>query len=190
MAAIEPISAAARAIEQRLRLYFPANLWGFEYVADPMTTVEFKRLLRVTPCLALSWRSLKADANPKRAFSGDLGFRLTLIAKNPSEGASRFFGDKRGPGLYPALTTAIAAVNGFTIKDVGTVFANGADPTYAEGFDDLSAAIAIVDLTIGISFDDLLNTAAEASDFLLLNVEWDVDPAENEPTDVVKPRSP
>lgn len=189
MPALDPLSAFAAAVETRLRGWFPANRWAFEIVPDPITLEEFRRVLAVTPLLAFSWQSLKPAKDAGRAFQGELRFRITLVVKNPNARSARFLGDSKGPGLFPAVATVVAALHGWTAPELGTLFATDVNQSYADGWDDVSGAIATIDLAATIKFGDVLGAAAGADDFLRLLAAWDVGALDGEPSDTITPRA-
>jgi len=187
---LDPISAVARAIETRLRTYFPEKKWDFRHVPAALTLAEFKSHVSRNPLLALAFRSLPPASNSGRIFQGDIELVLTIVVMNQNAGTgARFFGDKLGPGLFPSLATVIGALNGWTCKGVGTFFVGRSDQTYAEGWDSMNMALASVDITARIMFDDVLGEASKAPEFLTLLTNWDVRPADNEPDDDIVVRS-
>jgi len=126
MADRDPITLMAEAVEARLRLYFLPERWFFEIVPDPLTVDEFRSVTGNTPLLALSWRQFTPQAPAARGFKGQIGLRLTIVVKNSSRRASRFLGDARGPGLFPALCTAMTGLNGHTVAGLGTILVSAA----------------------------------------------------------------
>lgn len=187
MAELDPISAAFAAIKARLQTYFLSAKWDFSIVADPMSIDEFKALVRKTPLLALGWRQLNPAKAVGRRFQGELGLRLTIVVKNPLQGGPRFLGDARGPGLFPAMSGAIALLNGFTDPALGTVFVTAAAQAYAEGYGDHDIAIATLDLGVTVAIGDVTGAGADAHDFLsMLSAfePWPDGQAPDEPFDV------
>lgn len=186
MAELDPFSASVVAIEQRLRLGFAADRWDFAVVPDPLSLDEFKGLVRRTPFLALGWRQLNPDKDVGRRFSGAMGLRLTIVVKNPQSRA-RFLGDRLGPGLFPSIAGALALLNGFTIRGVGTLSATACAQAYAEGYADADCAIATIDLTMQIALGDVLGLLAASDDFLSMLSDFEPRPdgqAADEPYDV------
>lgn len=181
MAELDPISAAFAAIQARLRTYFLPTKWDFAIVPDPMSLEEFKRLIRKTPLLALGWRQLNPSKAVGRRFQGDLGLRLTIVVKNPLEGGQRFLGDARGPGLFPAMASAIALLNGFTDPALGTVFVTAAAQAYADGYADHDIAIATLDLGAVVAIGDVTGAAADAPDFLQFISDFEPWPSGQDP---------
>lgn len=154
----DPLSRLQRLIESRLRLAFPDDRWHLMHGVHPMTATEFRASLGVTPLLVISLAEIKPGAGIGREWQGDVTWRLTILVKNPAQKHHRFFGDQHGPGLYPAIVAAIGVLNGATLKAApvagqpapapeATLFAGAVYQTYAEGFDDLSMAIATLDVT-------------------------------------------
>jgi hypothetical protein len=188
MAELDPISAAFAAIETRLRTYFLPRVWEFAIVPDPLSVEEFKRLVRKTPLLALGWRQLNPSKAVGRRFQGDLGLRLTIVVRNPLEGGQRFLGDARGPGLFPAMSGAIALLNGFTHPDLGTVFVTAAAQAYADGYADHDIAIATLDLGVLVTIGDVTGAGEAAPDFLKLLSEFEPWPDGHERDEPVEVR--
>ena len=168
MAELDPFSALTTGIESRLRLFFLKKIWEFHVVPDPLSVEQFKTLVGTkTPMLALSWRQLNPGSGAGRRFTGNAGLRLTIAVKNPKR-KERFLGDVPGSGLYPAMAGAIALLNGFTVPDVGTLMVTACAQPYAEGFSDLTVAIATLDLSATIVIGDATGDLATAPDFLKL----------------------
>jgi hypothetical protein len=165
MPVLDPFSAAIVAVEERLRLGFATDRWDFSVVPDPLSSDEFKSLVRRTPLLALGWRQLNPEQNNGRRFLGPLGLRLTIVVKNPQIRA-RFLGDARGPGLFPSIAGALALLNGFTVPDLGTFFVTACAQAYAEGYTDMDCAIATIDLTMAVALGDVLGQLAASDEFL------------------------
>lgn len=182
---MDPFTAAAAAIETRLRTRFPANKWFFELTPHPMTSSEFRAVTGATPLLALSWMGMTPTGSPGRRFAGRCEMRLTILVKNQNQRSRRFLGDARGPGLFPAVGAAVALVHGYTKEGLGTYFVTNVGQTYAEGFDDLSMAIATIDIEINLAWGDYFEAAAGEPDFLRLlsnfstdGEDWGPSPAE------------
>jgi hypothetical protein len=184
---MDPFTATAAALEARFRTRFPANKWFWQLTPHPFTTNEFRSVTGNTPLIALSWMGLTPTASPGRRFTGRCEMRLTVLVKNQSQRSARFLGDARGPGLFPAVGAAVALAHGYTVDGLGTFLVTGVGQTYAEGFEDLSMAIATVDLEINLAWGDYFNAAAGEPDFLraLTNFstdgeDWGAPPAEPE----------
>lgn len=185
---LDPFTAWTHGIEARLRLAFDAKRWDFHVVPDPLSIEEFKSIAGIkTPLLALGWRQLNPNAKTVgRRFQGDAGLRLTIAVKNPTR-AARFLGDAKKPGLFPSIASAIALLNGYTLVDVGTLFVTACSQAYAEGFGDITVAIATLDLTATIAIGDVTGDLADAPDYLKLvsNFEpWPDGQAPDAPIDV------
>lgn len=172
---MDPFTATTQAIETRLRTVFSVAKWFFELVPHPLTTEEFRSVTGNTPLLALAWMGLSPTGSPGRRFQGRCDLRLTIIVKNQNRRSQRFLGDARGPGLFPAMAGATAVLHGYTKADLGTFFVTGIAQTYAEGFNDLSMAIATIDLTIDLALGDYLGAAAQEPDFLRLLSNFSAD---------------
>lgn len=169
MSAVDPISASFTAIEARLRTVFLEKKWDFHVVPDPMTMAEFKAIVRRTPCLALGWRQINPiDQKTGRRFQGSLGLRLTILVKNPNKGKPRFFGDERGPGLFPSIAGAAALLNGFSVPGLGTFFLTAIAQAYAEGYDEHDIAIATVDIGSTVQLVDIPDDPVDIPEFLRL----------------------
>ncbi len=169
MPELDPVSAAFAAVEARLRTFFLPKNWDLHIVGDPMGIDEFKSIVRRTPLLALGWRQLNpSDQKVGRRFQGNLGLRLTIVVKHPQTAAKRFMGDAAGPGLFPAMSGAIALLNGFTKPDLGTFSITACAQAYAEGYSDANMAIATLDIASTINVGDVTGDFAAAPDFLRL----------------------
>lgn len=161
----------SQAIETRARLAFPANIWSWALVPEPLSIAEFKGLSRNTPLIALGWRGFKPSKQSGRKAIGTMTLRMTLVVKNERGSEHRFHGDPRGPGLFPALDMMVRILNGTTVPDLGTLLVTDANQAFAEGWDDLDAAIASIDIEMQVAFDGAVDAAA-IDDFLTLQSAW------------------
>lgn len=189
---VDPITAVHQAVEARLRTAFGGERWTFELVPSPMTIDEFKAIvMKSTPWLGFAWRSIEPDANAGRTITGRLGFTLTICIRNQGR-AARFLGDRLGPGLYASALAAAALLHGLTVTDVGTLAVTRAASAFADGWSDMSIAIATVDVDVSVDLSDVLAAIATSDDFLRLVTAWDLDSADGqaagEPTDTILPR--
>jgi hypothetical protein len=165
--ALDPVSAAFAAVRERLQTFFLPKKWDFHIVSDPMGIDEFKAIVRRTPTLALGWRQLNpTDQKVGRRFQGNLGMRLTIVVKHPLDANKRFMGDAAGPGLFPAMSGAIALLNGFTKPELGTFQITACAQAFAEGYSDANMAIATLDIASTIVVGDVTGDFAAAPDFL------------------------
>lgn len=191
MAELDPVSAAFAAVQARLQTVFLPKKWDFNIVADPMSADEFKAIVRKTPLLALGWRQLNpTDQQVGRRFQGNLGLRLTIVVKHPLDAGKRFMGDGAGPGLFPAMSGAIALLNGFTKPDLGTFSVTACAQAYAEGYSDANMAIATLDIATTIAVGDVTGDLAAAPDFLTMLSRfepWPEGQAADEPITVRTP---
>lgn len=190
-AAIDPVSAAFAAVQARLQTFFLPAKWDFHVVADPMAEDEFKAIVRRTPLLALGWRQFNpTDPKVGRRFQGALGLRLTIVVKHPLDAGKRFLGDARGPGLFPAMSGAIALLNGFTQPELGTFSITACAQAYAEGYKDANIAIATLDIASTIVVGDVTGDFAAAPDFLRLLSSFEPWPDGQEADEVLTVRTP
>jgi hypothetical protein len=189
--ALDPVSAAFAAVEARLRTFFLPEKWDFHVVADPVSADEFKSIVRRTPLLALGWRQFNpTDQKVGRRFQGNLGLRLTIVVKHPLDAGKRFLGDARGPGLFPAMSGAIALLNGYTKPELGTFSVTACAQAYAEGYSDANMAIATLDIASTIVIGDVTGDDAAAPDFLRLLSRFEPWPEGQEADDLLNVRTP
>ena len=185
---LDPISTVAASVETRLRTWFPKEKWDFFHVPAALSLEEFRRHVRRLPMFALAFRSLIPADNCGRKFKGIITFSLTLVVRNQNAATgARFFGDRLGPGLFPTLSSAIAALHGWTVRDLGTFSVGNISQTFAEGWNDLDTALATFEIKALISFDDVLGEVGKAPEFLSLLTHWDLQ-TEEEPIDTIEPR--
>lgn len=191
MAEIDPVSAAFAAVQGRLQTFFLPKKWDFNIVGDPMSIDEFKAIVRRTPLLALGWRQLNpSDSRVGRRFQSTLGLRLTIVVKHPLDAGKRFMGDAAGPGLFPAMSGAIALLNGFTKPELGTFSVTACAQAYAEGYSDANMAIATLDIASTIVIGDVTGDFAAAPDFLRLLSDFEPWPEGQAPDELLNVRTP
>jgi hypothetical protein len=171
---VDPISAIAIAIDKRLEPYFPRNRWTLLHVPSVVSVEEMKRHILRVPLLLLAFKRIVPESEGRR-FKGEVEWSLNIIVSNQHTGNSaRFTGDQHGPGLYPALATTIAAINGWTNPEMGTFFVQDVEQSYAVGWGDMLTAIATIDFKVGIGFGDVLGEVGAAPPFLQLLTNWQV----------------
>lgn len=176
MPATDPISDMHLAIEPLLRPYFVAGKWQIDAVPHPLSLGEFQRLLGVSPWIGIAWREFTPAANAGRLLKGTHSLMLTLAVKNASGRVARLFGDRLGPGLYPALATAAGALHGRTVQGLGTLQVTRAGQAYSDGFGDLTVAIGVVELTCHTVMTPMADQVEAAPDFARLVSSFDLQP--------------
>lgn len=188
---LDPVSASFAAVQARLQTFFLPAKWDFNIVADPMSADEFKAIVRRTPLLALGWRQFNpSDQKVGRRFQGTLGLRLTIVVKHPLDAGKRFMGDAKGPGLFPAMSGAIALLNGYTKPDLGTFSITACAQAYAEGYADANMAIATLDIASTVVVGDVTGDFAAAPDFLRLLSSFEPWPEGQDTDDLLTVRTP
>lgn len=180
---VDPITATSKAIGPLLAPYFDPKKWGaVEPIALPLTHETFKRICTTTPKLYLGFESIANEKAATRQFAGPLTFRLLVVVKNPVTRGAGFYGDAGGPGLYPSLIGAVAALHGRTIGD-GSIEVKSTNQVTAEGWADLNALVGYVDFSLHVSLDDILGESAAADDFRRLVSAFEVNVADDPEAD-------
>lgn len=178
----DPISGITLALWPLLRPFFPANRWAIDAVPSPLSLHEFQRLLGTTSWIGIAWREFKIDQNAGRFLKGVHELTATIAVKNAAGRVQRLYGDRLGPGIYPALATFAGAVHGRTLPQFGTLEVTRAAQAYADGFGDLSYGIGFVELRCMTSLAPNLGEPAEAPDFTKLVSSFELNPVvEGEP---------
>ncbi|MEP9350571.1 hypothetical protein [Xanthobacter sp. KR7-225] len=179
----DPISDIHLAIEPLLRPWFPVARWQIDAVPAPLSLGEFQRLLRTTAWIGVAWREFRIDQAAGRRLKGVHELMLTIAVKNAGGIGPRLFGDRLGPGLYPALATAAGALHGRTLEGFGSLHVTRAAQAYADGYGDLTVAIGAVELQCMTMLAPDLGEPAAAPPFTKLVSDWEAAPAiEGAPT--------
>lgn len=174
MSVIDPITTIHAAVTVALRPFFPARQWHIEAMPSPLTLNEFKALTGRTPWLGISWGAFEPGQGSTRALNGDQQLRVTVCVKNPLREA-RFFGDRVGPGLYPALSTVASVIHGTAVDGVGTLLVSRVAQLFADGYADDTIAIGAVDVRCNTAFGDWNGEAASAPAFAHLISQFELD---------------
>lgn len=170
-----PLALAHEAIWGRLEDFFPASHFARADVPARITPQGWKRLVRRTPFVGLSWRGIAPDAANTRLFKGRSQWSVFLAARNEHAPETRATGGATGPGLLAMAHVAVFCLGGFTIPDVGSITITEVANLSADGWDDEAAAVA------GVSFDLPLGigaglTAEAIDEFLRFGATWSFDP--------------
>lgn len=167
---VDPIARSIIALRSRLatRLQSP---WALPILPMPASVTEFKRVASMTPFAAIGISEM--DCSGGRVLGGPLSIHVVIGVRNPSNHDSRFFGDRAGPGLYPALVLAAALINGHTVEGLGSFSVTKIGTAYAEGFTDDAIATGMVSVSIALSFRDVIADPTAPPDFAGLSPDPD-----------------
>jgi|GEM_PF-934702 len=164
------------AIVERLRMGFPKKFFGIERVPSTLSMTEYKRVLRLSPFIGLSWVGFKKDSDSGRTLKGIHQWRLTLVVRASSGLEARFKGDHSDVGMDAMVDVATALLQGAVFKDIGNVTVTDAQSVFAQGHEDDDTALVHINFDIAYSapLGDLkLKTA---SDFAALQITWLANP--------------
>ncbi len=161
----------AATIEARLRLAFPAEIFGFQLMPPIPSRAEWERLTTRRPCLGLAWAGLAPDEKSGRMLSGRAEWVVYLIVDN-SAVDRRFLGDTRGIGLLGMVTAASYLLHGWTLPDVGTAFVTGIESLTKEDWGNDTTAIAGLSLSVPIIPDAGIAAAPDLNDLLRIGATW------------------
>lgn len=170
--ATSPIRVMQPAIEQRLRLAFPAKDFQIQRVPPVLTIKEFERVVRLTPFVGLAWMGMRPDRDAGRQLAAAMRWRLVLIAKASSSLDARFRGDKRDIGLDAMLDIAGTLLQGAVFDGIGASAVTGAEAIYADGWADEATVVAQVDFEIRYQFSPAALSLKTIDDFERLDAAW------------------
>lgn len=166
-----PLIAGYAALWARLDTFFPASHFARADVPARVTPQGWKRLLRRTPFVGLSWLGIAPEAGNTRVFRGKSQWSVFLAARNEHAPDVRATGAATGPGLFGMVQVAAFALAGLTVPDVGSVSVTEVANLTADNWDDEAAAVA------GLRLDLPLGLSAEVLDeFLRFGATWSFDP--------------
>ncbi len=161
----------AAAIEARLRTAFPAGVWSYALVPEPLGLKEFTDLARNTPLVTLAFKSFKPATNAGRRAKGVITFVMIMVLKNERGAAHRFLGDARGPGLFPATDMLIRLMQGATFPDLGTLFVSAVEQSFADQWIEANAAMVRIEIESLVEFDGAVDPT-DLDEFLSLQSAW------------------
>lgn len=115
------IAVAARALEERLRRFFPAEKFVIELMPAAITEAVWMQLSQRSPFVGVAFQDLvvseSAGVNP----AVTMRFQVHLVV-TATTAKQRLLGDKMGPGIVNMLAVAVLGLHAWAIPDVGTVF--------------------------------------------------------------------
>ncbi len=164
---LDPISAVHQQIEAQLLPWFKVGHWTIQAVPSPLTLREFNSLMRATAWIGISWVEHAPRPGGSRRLDGTLKFRLTLCVKNTDK-TVRLFGDRLGPGLYPAMATAAMALHGVDVPGHGSLLVTRVAQSFADGYSDETIALGIIELEMVTALGDVLGAVEAAPAFAVL----------------------
>lgn len=173
MSQIDPVSAMIDATRAALQEHLPARRWHYSEQSDTMSEAQFRELINRCPHVAIAWAGWPAEARAGKRYAGRLALRIWIVVKH-THLTGRFRGDAAGPGLYPAMATAIAALHGLTLDGIGTLSVTSAAPAFAQGFLDNNIAVGLIELSTPVHMPDVLGAVEALPPFAGLDVDWDL----------------
>lgn len=172
-----PLLALKAAVQERLRLAFPATAFSHGVVPYRLTPAAWERLTARTPFVGLGFGGLRATTagGDARAFSGDARWSVFLVARNPVAdallaGAASGAGAAT-PGLLRMAGAALAALHGVTFAGLGTARVDGVQNMAGDNWGGEDTGVLLLDLAVPVVLDDD-DAGAVLDDFLALAVEW------------------
>lgn len=179
----------ASAIEARLRLIFPADLFEFSLMSSSATAKELDCVVRRKPFVGLAFTGIK-PGNTQRQLKGSAQWVVFVICQNEAGAPARFTGDNLGIGLFGMIMAGATILHGWTIADVGAVSViDQIETVRPEGWGDDSIAIAAIPLSIEFTSDVAPGSSFELTDFLRLSTVWALPaPADPLPAQTILPR--
>lgn len=181
-------SRLAAAIETHLRTAFPATIWSFALVPEPMGLKEWTDLARNTPLITLAFKSFKPATNAGRRAKGQLTFVMIMVVKNERGASHRFLGDARGPGLFPATDMLLRLMQGASFPDLGTTFVTSCEQSFADQWSEANAAMVRLEIETTVEFDPAIDPAT-LDEFLRIQTQW-TPPSDNQVLNVINVRDP
>lgn len=175
-AELSPFTAAAAAIEARLKRFFPPSQFAFAFVPEEAPADTWSELTQRAPFLGLSWRGMAPDANSGKRIAGECQWRLTLITKHPGI-AQRYLGDATTPPLLTMVWIATIALHGHALisaagEPLGTVMVGGAGNAMASNWGKGLVAIATLEFATPLPQPGDAY-AGVTPEFLEMGVTWD-----------------
>lgn len=173
MSQLDPISAMIDATRAALQEHLPPQRWHYTEQSDTMSEKQFNRLVGRCPHVAIAWAGWPGDQSAGKRFQGRLGLRIWIVVRH-THLEKRFRGDAAGPGLYPTMATAIAALHGLTLPEIGALKVTSAAPAFAQGFLDQDIAVGLIELSTPVHMPDVLGAVEALPPFAGLDVDWEL----------------
>lgn len=171
-----PLIDARAALWARLDTYFPSSHFTHADVPVRLTPAAWKRLLRRTPFVGLSWNGIAPDAANNRTFKGKSQWSVFLAARNEHALDARGTGAATGPGTFGMAQVAVVSLAGHTFAGLGSVVVTQVGNLTTDQNDDEAVSIVGINLDLPISFDAASVGAGALQDFLRVAVTWNFDP--------------
>lgn len=173
MSQLDPISAMIDATRSVLEEHLEPRRWHYTEQSDTMSERQFRELINRCPHVAIAWAGWPPETRTGKRYAGRLALRIWIVVKHTHLNG-RFRGDVAGPGLYPAMAMAIAALHGHTLEDIGALSVTSAAPAFAQGFLDNDLAVGLIELSAPVHMPDVLDAVAGLPPFAGLDVDWEI----------------
>ncbi len=170
-----PLSLIGTALQAQLQVAFPPSYFEFSFMPPRLTAQEWERLVRRTPFIGLGWNDIDATNNGGSLFKGESHWTVFAVVTNQASVGGRYYGDQQGVGLFQVLQAAIAVLNGFTIKNVGTCLVKKVSNAYAEGWNKENIAMAAIDVAVNLTLSPaatLVGPEMTPGTFKQLGIDW------------------
>ena len=131
-----PLTCISRAIEARLKLVLPPNVFTHRWLPAKMDLKVWELLIHRCPSVSLEYAGFEKAENT----SGLIGtgiWNIWLAVKNASSAEGGIFGDSLAPhGAMMVHQAAMVALHGMNVKGAGSVVVVKAEPLALKDRDD------------------------------------------------------
>ena len=173
-----PLFDADAALADRLKLVFPVTQFQHDVMPGKLDRAAWEKLALRAPFIGRVWTGWPNGRPGTRIFSGRATWQVYLIAGNPRS-EPLFRGDTFGIGLFAMAQVALAAVNGWTVTNLGTWEAGGAQNSVTEEWQAADKGLVVLDASIGLELVDGA-AFAQLDEFLRLGVTWSAPPIDEQ----------
>ncbi|WP_122050359.1 hypothetical protein [Asaia bogorensis] len=164
--------AAFQAIQAQLKAFFDPAWFSHAVIPAKVSQATWKDITRTKNLIGLGWSHWSPESDNAGTFRGTLSFPLILMVSfdKPEQ---RYLGAQIGSGAYlPGMMGlqeyAIAALQGFTIEDIGTCRVTQVSSTELADWNQDGKATVVLEITIPDVALDLPTVTATLNDFLRL----------------------
>lgn len=184
-----PLAEIGRALQGRLALAFPPNLFTFQWMPARVDRAVWNKLIRGPRTIGLGFNRFD-DPQMTGLLSAISHWSVYLMTKNESGSEALMFGDKLAPGFFALAQVGAAMLHGHTIKGIGTVQVTECANSFIEDYGDDGLAIATIELKVPVclSLGSVLGgDGLKPADLTGQTIQWSFDGTTVAQTDITNP---
>ena len=168
------LHATLAALQARLALVFPPDLFDQRILPPKITQAVWKELTRRTPVVGIGWDGLVPDKPPSRRLVGETAWSVFLVVRNAGGPSTQLVGDALGSGLFDLVNAGAAVLHGHSIPEIGPIFVTSADNVVSPDWDMEGLVVACLALRVGATLPTASDLVADTTEGILktLSITW------------------